>query len=385
MMSLINFLKPSLQISQSEKKNKRSPLFDVLKIVAMSYVVIGHVLQRWYLVGFTETFGFTFFYSVSLSLFFFVGGYFVTRCRTFSELLKYLAKLVLSYLVPAFLFTCLSIWLLPRFADHDFAFWMGELYYRTDTFYWFFLTAFFLNAALAIFQYLAYLFLKEKSLLNDVLSTVFMTISLLLFSSIFIYIYNAPDLGPGTLSANMFLYYLPITFMGFLVQTFGKHLENWRYINFLRVGLFIGALILYSLALWRYSNWLDGLKGSFNDISGRSIGSLAGVIAYFYLSMFIQRFAIIQKVSKYAKYSGPFYLVHVFLIRLLASYLLRPTVFDSSAMLFIILLTIGFYFGALLMTILLVEFPLTDFLLFGNLKSMKKMFTLFKQNRQVSN
>ena len=368
------------RVNQNDKPQERLIAFDILKLVAMSYVLFGHVLQRWYVVNFTQTVGFSFFYSVSLAIFFFVGGFFVKKATKITDLLLYLAKLFISYIVPAFLFTCLSIWLLPRFADHDFAYWMGELYYRTDTFYWFFLTAFFINTILGIGYYLTNLFFKESSLIDDLLKTMFLVVFLVIFSSVFIYIYNANDLGPGTLSANMFLYYLPIAFLGFLLATFKKYFASLKKIKFLRITAFAISSSIYIVGLWHYQNWLGGLNSSFNEIAWRMIIACAGVISYYYIALFVERFTIIQKVAKYAKYSGPFYLVHVFLIRLLATYLPRPEVFNNGTMLFIVFLTVGFYIGSLGITMLMVDFPFTNLLFFGDYKSIKKIRRLFQKS-----
>ena len=373
----------NFQIFKREDK-KRSDLFDFLKLIAMSYVLIGHVLQRWYVSNFTSSIGFALFYSVSLSLFFLVGGFFVNRSSTLKGLLKYLLKLLVLYIVPAYLFTCLSIWFLPRFADHDFAYWMNELYLRTDTFYWFFLTAFFINAAIAISFYVGQLLFKKINLLNDVLITATIIVLLIAFSYIFIHIYNHPDLGPALLSANMLLYYLPISLCGFLIKTFAKYVEKWRGLKILRLVIFAISLIGYSISLFYFQNWIVGLSGSFLDVFYRLIGSLCGVLTYYYLSLFLTSTFRLQKIAMYGKYSGPFYLVHVFLIRLLASYLPRPTLFDQSTIIFIIFLTIGFYLGSLGITIFLVEIPLTDFLLFGNYRRLKKLSILFRSKKRSS-
>jgi len=356
---------------QDIKKPQRLVHFDLLRVISMSFVVIGHVMQRYYIVGFTNTIGFAIFYSVSLALFFFTSAYFLKKAETLKDLLIYLLKLVFTYLVPAYLFTVLSIFLLPRFAEHDFGYWMNELYLRTDTFYWFFLTLFFVNAFIAISYYFTSLLIKKKSLLKDIFKAGLITLLLIAYAQVFIYMYNNPELGPATLASNLFLFYAPISLVGFLLSIFSPYHKKWKYLNAFRVGLFVVSLSCYLLALIYYSNWLEGLNGSFLEITYHMLGSLAGVLVYYLLALYLTRFKPIKSLSGLAKYSGALYLVHVFLIRLIYGYMPRPSVFDNTTMLFICLWTIVFYLGSLGFSIILVEFPVTNLLLFGNFKGFK--------------
>jgi len=344
----------------------RQTSFDFIKFIAMSFVLIGHVLQRWSESGFTSSFGFSFIYSVSLALFFFTGGFFIKRVEKFTDWLIYLLKLFIHYIIPAFLFTCLSIWLLPRFADHDFAFWMEELYFRTDTFYWYFLTAFFINSSLALTHYFASIIIRKKNLLGDLLRTLISIFLLLLYALIFINIYNNPQLGPTVLSANMLLYYLPIAFFGFLYRTFQKYFVIFRYSKFINIGIFIIALAGYITALSQFPHWLAGLQSDFWTITWHMLGALAGTIIYLYLAIEACQWRVMAKIAEVGQLSGPFYLVHVFLVRLLATYLPRPSVFNSSTILFLVLLTLGFYLASLGITYGLVKIPITNMILFGD-------------------
>ncbi|NCA80054.1 MAG: hypothetical protein EOM76_07715, partial [Sphingobacteriia bacterium] len=227
-------------------------------------------------------------------------------------------------------------------------------------------------------EYIAHIVFKSKreSLSRDIWKTVVVIIILASLTLPFIYIYNDPNLGPSVLSANMFLYYLPIAFVGFLYKTYGKYFEVLKRIHLVRWITASIALVIYIITLIKFPNWLGGLNGSFLDIAYHMIGSLSGVIFYYYLALAIQNLKVVRRMSSFAKYSGPFYLVHVFLIRLLASYLPRPEVFDSSAILFIVFLTIGFYFGTMVITIILVKCPVSDIILFGDVKMIMSVNSL---------
>ena len=51
---------------RQKSDDKRLIHFDFLRVISMTFVLLGHVLQRYYVVGFTNTLGFTILYSVSL-------------------------------------------------------------------------------------------------------------------------------------------------------------------------------------------------------------------------------------------------------------------------------------------------------------------------------
>lgn len=342
-------------------------------------MVIGHILQRYYVVNFTSTVGFAVFYSVSLGLFFFTSAHFIKRAKTLKELLLYLLKLIVTNLLPAYLFTVLSIFLLPRFADHNFGYWMRELYLHTDTFYWFFLTLVLINGFIAIGDYLISLLIKKDSLQNSLIRIGLLIILSVAYAQIFIYIYHNPELGPMTLASNLFLYYFPISLVGFSIKLLSPYYVKWKHVKTLRLIALLLCFFAYLLALINYQDWLSGLNGTFLDITGRMLGTLAGTLVYYFLSIYLVKFAIVKKLSAYAKYSGPFYLVHVFILRLLYAYAPRPLMFDGTTMLFICLFTPLFILGSLGITIILVEFIPTNVLLFAKYDSVFRFFTSRKK------
>ena len=117
----------------------RITVIDLLKLTGMIFICIPHCLQRWGPSDYTSTLGFSFFYSVGLSMFFFSSGIVLRRITSLKDLLIFIVKTVGVYLTSAFIFTVLSIYTLPRFTllEKDFGYWMNELYLRTDTFYWY--------------------------------------------------------------------------------------------------------------------------------------------------------------------------------------------------------------------------------------------------------
>jgi peptidoglycan/LPS O-acetylase OafA/YrhL len=362
---------------------KRIPYLDLLKFIAMSFICFAHVLQRYYYPNFAHTIGLSILYSVELSIFFFVGGYLAKRPKTFKELLLYLLKMVVTYLGPAFLFTCLSIWLLPQFASHDFSYWMGVLYRGTDSFYWYFLVAFFINGILAVGYYLSYLCFKKDGFRWDLFRSIVVALILCGYWYGFSCIYNSPELGPKTLSCDLTLYYLPIAFIGFVFAIFKQYFIKLKKASLISWITFVLSLISYIISLVFYSDWLTGLGGSFLDIFYHFLGSLAGTLVYFILAYYLSKVGWISKLSALGRLSGPFYLVHVFFIRLIRSYVSRPSSFDGGMPIFIISFMFIFYFASLLLTWILVKVPLTDFLLFFDYKRGKELLVLCKNDTKT--
>jgi hypothetical protein len=354
-------------------RKKRISYLDLLKFIAMSFICFAHVLQRYYYPEFAHTIGFSILYSVELSIFFFVGGYLTIRPNSLKELLLYLLKMIVTYLGPAYLFTCLSIWLLPQFAEQSFSYWMGVLYHGTDTFYWYFLVAFFINGILAVGYYLSQLCFKKNGLKWDFFRVLIVTLICCAYWYGFSCIYNAPGLGPQCLSCDHVLYYLPIAFVGFLFAIFKPYflkLKKASFITWITFGL---CLIGYIVSLVFYSDWLAGLSGSFLDIFYHVLGSLTGTLVYFILAYYLSKIGWISKLSSLGRLSGPFYLIHVFFIRLIRSYVSRPTSLDGGMTIFVISFMFIFYFASLLLTWVLVKIPLTDLLLFFDYRRGKEL------------
>lgn len=347
---------------------------DLLKWIAMSFVCLSHFLQRFYYPDFTSSIGFSILYSVELAIFFFVGGYLVKRCKTLKDLLLYLLKLIVTYLGPAYLFTCLSIWTLPQYADGDFGTWMNVLYRGTESFYWYFLVAVFVNAILAIGSYLSHLAIKKESLGMETLRSLIVAALASAYSGIFIYIYNAPDLGPTVLSSRMVLCYLPIAFVGFFVPTYLPYFRELQKKEAWMWSLFALSMIGYVVSLCFYPNWLSGMNGSFGTILCHVLGSLSGAIAYYILSIQLVRIPFVAPLSSLGQLSGPFYLVHVYLVRLLAAFIDRPEVFSAGSIFFVISFMLIFYLGSLALTWLLVAFPYTNLVLFFDPQVAKAVY-----------
>jgi hypothetical protein len=343
----------------------RITVIDLLKLTGMIFICIPHCLQRWGPSDYTSTLGFSFFYSVGLSMFFFSSGIVLRRITSLKDLLIFIVKTVGVYLTSAFIFTVLSIYTLPRFTllEKDFGYWMNELYLRTDTFYWYSLVATLINIFIASAYYFVSL-IKKNNLKWDIFKASLIIILTFAYSMIFLHIYNREDLGPGCLGASLVLYYLPITLFGFLFNIFKPYLLKLPRQELLKGIATLVALVIYIPLLIVYRDWLPHLNGSFWTISALWICSLSGTIVYYYLLSKISHFTIAKKVSYYGFFSGQFYLVHVYIIRLFATYIPRPETFDFPAIMFVTFLTIIFTIGSILITVFLRFIPYTDFLLF---------------------
>ena len=143
------------------------------------------------------------------------------------------------------------------------------------------------------------------------------------------------------------------------------------------------CLVGYIISLVFYPDWLTGLSGSFLDIFYHVLGSLAGTIVYFILAYYLSKIGWIAKLSSLGRFSGPFYLIHVFFIRLIRSYVSRPTSLDGGMTIFVISFMFIFYFASLLLTWVLVKMPLTDLLLFFDYRRGKELLALGKNDTKT--
>lgn len=348
----------------------RNIRIDLMKFISLFLICLIHFFQRFYANdGYLTSIFFAVPYSVCLGLFFFSGAYFIKRADSLKSLLWYIGKTLVTYLLPAYLFSCLSILTLKSYSGHDFGFWMESLYKGTETFYWYFLTACFFNIFIAIIYYLASLIFKEPSLKHRIYRCIIVLVSLLGYMWIFISIYNHwfTGLGPKCLSADMFLYYLPIVFIGFLFGEFHEYVPQIKEVKTIRLVSIICCSVVYLFIVIVYrNNWLKGLSGNFLDIFYRDIATICGTIAIYLSLSYIENITMIKKVSALGMYSGPFYLLHVYFIRLIYENITLPSSYLWWHHPLIVLGALIFFAIMMIVTILLVKFPYTDALLFAH-------------------
>ena len=363
---------------------KRLTQFDFIKFLAMFFICMIHFFQRFYgSYSYLNTIYFALPYSVAIGLFFFTGGYFIKRPRSLKELLYYILKTLIIYLIPAFLFTCLSIWLLPQYEGHNFGYWMMILFRYTDSFYWYFLTACLINIPIAIFFYLSQLIWKHDFRKEKIFRGFFILLSLCAYSGVFIAIYNRQftDLGPKCLASDMFLYYIPIVLLGFGTKSYLSNLKDNQATRLTRLLLTLLTFTIWiSVVIIYQSHWGEGLSGSFFDIYWRHLGTFCGVIFFYQIAKYLSRLKAIVKIAKFGQYSGPFYLIHVFLIRLIYDYMILPSSYSWYQHLLAISCSLLFFIASLSLTILLVKIPYTDILLFGKFTRYKEL-PFIKQKR----
>lgn len=349
-----------------KKEENRYEYFDLLKVIAMMYVMFSHVLQR-VVGGVTNTAYFGFFYSVHMPLFMFVSGYFLKRCERILDLLKYFLKLILYYLIPSILFTVLTVLTMSRYANHDLIYWLKEYVLRTDTFYWYAIAMIIINMIIAIAYYLINLFLKQDKLYKEIIVNVLVSI-IFVGGIVPFYLISKGDL-PELLSANLIVYLAPFTMIGFLLKSFDKYIKEGKLLLIIELVLMLVCLALYVLALYK----LKGFVGILNNPTTKllilhQLGSLAGVIVYYVLAKGLCKINLFKKISKYGKYSFELYLVHVYIIRIITPYVSRIEEVNFYSISFIISYELIFALGSLLLTMILADNKYINKVLFCKFK-----------------
>ena len=339
-------------------KKQRITYLDLLKVIAMVMVVLSHVLQR-HIKGIVPTVWFNIFYSVHMSLFMFVSGFLIKKRNSFKQYFKYVGKAAFSYLLPSLLFTILTVLTMKRYSDHNLLYWLKEYVVRTDTFYWYMVVAFILDCVLA----LSYL-IVSKIKTNTVLLVLLVVSLFFILISPFYFIYTSSY--PGMLSANLMVYLIPMFIFGFIASYIEKALSK----KYVYIPLFVLCLITYVTILTVRPNFVS--FENTQDFLIHQLGSLCGVIVYYYICKWLCKFKIFKDISKYGKYSMPLYLVHVYLIRIITPYVSSINEVNFYSISFLIIYMLTFLFGSLFITMLLCKNKYVDLLLFGNLNRLKK-------------
>lgn len=333
---------------------KRLAYLDLMKVIAMSMVVLSHVLQR-QIKGVVPTIWFNIFYSVHMSMFMFVSGFLIKKCESIKEYFKYIVKMIISYLLPSILFTILTVTTLPRYKDHNVLFWLKEFVVRTDSFYWYMVVAFVLNSILSLAYYLTH-----KIQLKTTIKVICAIVVFAIFAVPFYFI--AYSNLPGLLSSNLMIYLIPAFILGFVVS----YIERAMLKNKVGIPVFVIATIGYLTILLLRPNFVTFENNTQFVI--HQFGSLLGVIMYYYICVFLCKFKKIESISSYGKYSMPLYLIHVYLIRIITPYVNQLSEYNFYSISFLLIYMITFTVGSLFITILLCKNKYVDLILFGNIK-----------------
>lgn len=339
--------------------------FDLLKLIALLFVCFSHVYQRT-VPNATQTIIFGIFYSVHMSIFMFVGGYFVKRCDSLKELAKYIGKMILYYVYPAVIFTILTVISMERYSGRDVLYWLNEFYVRTDTFYWYAISAIIINGFLAISVYIARKIIRKNGLPGELMTNA---IVLILFGLLFlpiIFIFKSET--PGMLASNLTVEFVPLAVAGFLIKSFGKYIKINAKSRTIEIAVAIVCLVGYIVALINFQGWLK--KNTNLLLFLHQLGALAGVYCYYVLSKWLCRIKPIANISAYGKYSYPIYLVHVYLIRVITPYVSRITEVNFYSVSFVIIYALVFTFGSMVISIALTKNKYINFVLFGDYKPL---------------
>ena len=349
------------------KTKERLNHLDLLKFIALLFVCFSHLYQRT-VPSATQTLIFGIFYSVHMSMFMFVGGYLVKRCDSFKELGKYFCKMLMYYVYPALVFTILTVISMERYNSKSVLYWLNEFFVRTDTFYWYAISAVIINALLAIAFYLANKIIRNKSLMGDVAKNA---ILLVIFSLLFlpiIFIFKSET--PGMLASNLTVEFVPLAIVGFLIRSFGRYVKDCARSRIIEIAVGIICLIAYIIALINFRGWLN--KDTDVRLFLHQLGALAGVYVYYVLAKWICKIKSVMSISYYGRYSYPVYLVHVYLIRVITPYVARITEINFYSVSFVIIYALVFTFGSIVISIALTKNKYINLFLFGDYKPFLK-------------
>jgi fucose 4-O-acetylase-like acetyltransferase len=270
----------------------------------MIYVLISHVVQRIIPNGST-TILFGIFYSVHMAIFMFVSGYFIKRCQNFKEVLNYIKKIFIVYIIPSIIFTLITVLTIKSYYNHDLLHWMKTFIVSTASFYWYGVAAFIINSFLAISYFIASKVNKKDGFKSNLLKNIYILITLLVFIIPFILLYLNGNMH--FLSTNLLLEFIPFTVVGFLYRSFEHNLKELKKINIIKKILYLPSLVIYSILLIKYPGY--HMIDSNTSMLLHQIGSLCGVFLYFNLIKYLCNFNMVFISLRSSKLLIIFYFV----------------------------------------------------------------------------
>ena len=205
----------------------------------MLLVCISHCIQRT-IPGIVPTKTFDIFYSLHMALFMFVGGFFTKRTDKFKELAKSTGKRFLSYVYAAVIYTILSVFLIKNYSGHDLVYWLKEFVCRTDTFYWYLISAFIIETIFSVAHYISRKILNINGGIGRSVANLFISLAfIIIFTIPLVICFNSNahltlfgegnySLGPEFLALDLTLFYLPIALIGYILKYFVEYLNNCK-------------------------------------------------------------------------------------------------------------------------------------------------------------
>lgn len=342
---------------------ERIRYLDFMKLIAMIFVSVSHVIQRT-IPNIINTPLFDFFYRLHMPIFFFVSGFLLKRIVSFKELALKIVKRFFNYVYPAVLFTVITVIALPRYSNHNVLYWLKEFVLRTDSFYWFLITLFILDFIAYISSYLAtIIFKRHKNDRSYLISTI---VFLCLFIIPLIAFFHR--FGGDFLALDLLLYYAPFFIVGFIIS----NLKISKAIHINVIFSFVFGVI-YIVGFSKMNNWV--LNSNFSLQEAKFIVyqavALFGVLSIYYLAMCFSNHKLIARISAYGQYSLSFYLIHVLVLRIVTPFVTKISDYSFSSILFVFTYSVIIFAGSLFISLVLQRNKYTSIVLFGVKKKKK--------------
>ena len=348
-------------MSTRHSMKKRITYLDLIKLIALTFVCFSHVYQRVVPDAINNRL-FEFFYSLHMGLFMFVGGFLIKKTSSFKEQGKYILKLMLGYLFPAILFTFITVLIVPNYANHDILYWFKEFVLRTDTFYWYFISAFIINISIS-----SSYTLSTKIAKNKVLNISLMIVLNILCLSVLIVLYKY--IGRDFLALDLTIFYYFIAAIGFITFFIHGYIETTQKNNIIKIITMSIAITGYIIGFILLDNWVKMSNFLIDDYHfiWYLFTSISGVIAIYTITIYLVKLRMFDILSKYGKYSKEFYLIHVLFLRIVTPYVNKIATINHYSIIFIITYSLIILISSLAFSILLSKNKYISLMLFGNI------------------
>ena len=351
---------------------------DFLKIVAMLMVVLSHCLMEYKPNDFYSSVGFNAIWLLQMPLFMFISGYLQnnkSKDGSFKDLLKYIGKKFLVYIIPFITFTFLSVWQLsnnPTFVSYFKILWnhTKDMVFNIDKSLWFCFVIFIFTLQFAIAKFIS---IKLQNKINKKhVDTISFAIQYILF--ILIVAVIGYKVGFNFLGAKYIVYYSVFYYFGYIYKELfeNKILKNLSAKKqfVIEWTIFGVSTVIFLIIICVFKNIYTFDDFNIKEASIRLIGSFAGMLlSYLFAKLIVSK---VKMKFTLGKLSLEFYFIHILLIRMI------KIPITSSVELTIFLSFLIITLLTLVISLLVNIIPYVHYIIFGS----KSNIVLFKNKKQ---
>ena len=331
-----------------ESKKDRDRTFDFLKLYAMLSVVLDHSLQRMIGKGIQSTQLYNWIFLSQMPIFMFISGYFslhgLNKTLSSSEFVKKLRRTVVSLFVPFISFAVIS-----SIISENNILSTSILYPQNSL--WFLWVLMWMQLIMLGAQQITNLFTQKQNI-KTILSIALYLVGLIPVGSLFLW-------NPLLFDTKLIIFYSTFYLFGYLYAFVESEWgilksDKWK-------AICIPVLIWFVISVMTRHPTIIFDNETMVNMLYRLVGSFCAVLLMLYISSFVLKAKIFNKVAKFGTLSLEMYYTHLLLIKL-PFFNEEGTEIELFILKYIILVI-----GSVAIICIIKRFSIIDFIFFGKL------------------